>query len=147
MGNNSSSSNSESSFDPNIPFKTWTVTSASDLEMLWIELATFTMDSPESEQGKQNDETQHQVTLTQGFHLGKYEITQAKYGTVMAGNIDGLSVSPSAFSRNLNRPVHFDMHENVWEWVADWYASYEINMVTDPTGLGDGSNRAMQGNS
>ena len=32
-----------------------------------------------------------QVTLTKGFYLGKYEVTQAQYAAVMTGNTLGLS--------------------------------------------------------
>ena len=28
---------------------------------------------------------QHDVTLTEGFYLGKYEVTQAQYEAVMTG--------------------------------------------------------------
>ena len=38
---------------------------------------------------------EHEVTLTQGFYLGKYEVTQAQYEAVMTGNSDGLSATPS----------------------------------------------------
>ena len=31
-------------------------------------------------------ETEHNVTLTKGFYLGKYEVTQAQYEAVMTGN-------------------------------------------------------------
>ena len=48
---------------------------------------------------------EHNVTLTKGFYLGKYEVTQAQYEAVMTGNSDGLSATPSNFSGNPNRPV------------------------------------------
>ena len=56
------------------------------LEMIWVNPGTFTMGSPESELKRFNDETQHQVTLTQGYWLGKYEVTQALYEEVMGVN-------------------------------------------------------------
>ncbi|MBO7524585.1 MAG: formylglycine-generating enzyme family protein, partial [Verrucomicrobia bacterium] len=56
------------------------------LDMVWIEPGTFMMGSPEDESGRYSDETQHQVTLTKGFWLGKYEITQAQYKAVMDFN-------------------------------------------------------------
>ena len=63
------------------------------------------MGSPSSETGRGSDETQHQVTLTNGFYLGKYELTQAQYETVMNGNPDGLNAKPSNWPNNPNRPV------------------------------------------
>ena len=56
------------------------------LDMLWIEPGTFMMGSPTDELGRHNDETQHKVTLTQGYWLGKYEVTQAQYEAVMGTN-------------------------------------------------------------
>ena len=57
-----------------------------DLEMIWIKPGTFTMGSPEDELGRFDDEVQHQVTLTRGYWLGKYEVTQAQYKAVMGTN-------------------------------------------------------------
>jgi formylglycine-generating enzyme required for sulfatase activity len=63
--------------------------------MIWVEPGSFTMGSPTTEAGRQTNETQHEVTLTKGFYLGKYEVTQAQYEAVMTGNSDGLSATPS----------------------------------------------------
>ena len=54
------------------------------MAFVWIEPGTFTMGSPESEPGREDDEgPQHEVTITQGFWLGKYEITQGEWLAVM----------------------------------------------------------------
>ena len=42
------------------------------MDMIFCPPGTFTMGSPTSETGRGGDETQHQVTLTHGFYLGKY---------------------------------------------------------------------------
>ena len=44
------------------------------------------MGSTRSEKGRGTDETIHQVTLTEGFYLGKYEVTQEQYEKVMGKN-------------------------------------------------------------
>jgi formylglycine-generating enzyme required for sulfatase activity/Mg-chelatase subunit ChlD len=68
------------------------------MEFVWIEPGTFTMGSPSSEPGRDSDEgPQHEVTISQGFYLGKFEITQAQWESVMGNN-------PSAFDGS-NRPV------------------------------------------
>ena len=69
-----------------------------NLTMIWVEPGTFTMGSPTSEEGRNSRyETQHQVTLTKGFYLGKYELTQAQWEKVMGNN-------PSSV-KGTNRPV------------------------------------------
>ena len=79
--------------------------SSVNLEMIWVEPGTFTMGSPTTEAGRNGDENEHNVTLTKGFYLGKYEVTQAQYEAVMTGNTDGLSTTPSNWPGNPNRPV------------------------------------------
>ena len=44
------------------------------------------MGSLENEEGRRDDETRHKVTLTKGFYLGKYEVTQAQWTVVMETN-------------------------------------------------------------
>jgi formylglycine-generating enzyme required for sulfatase activity len=68
-----------------IPGEPWTVPTAS-IEMLWCEPGTFMMGSPENEKDRHDDETRHEVTLTKGFYLGKYEVTQAQWTEVMGRN-------------------------------------------------------------
>jgi formylglycine-generating enzyme required for sulfatase activity len=53
------------------------------IEFVWIEPGTFLMGSPETEIGRDpNEGPQHEVTITQGFWLAKYEITQAQWEAV-----------------------------------------------------------------
>ena len=44
------------------------------------------MGSPATEAGRFDDETIHPVKLTKGFWLGKYEVTQAQWESVMGEN-------------------------------------------------------------
>ncbi|NBQ26072.1 MAG: formylglycine-generating enzyme family protein, partial [Verrucomicrobia bacterium] len=67
--------------------------------MIWVEPGTFTM----GQDGVAPPV--HEVTLTKGFYLGKYEVTQAQYEAVMTGNSDGLNPTPSEWPNNPNRPV------------------------------------------
>ena len=51
--------------------------------MVSIPPGTFTMGSPASEPARFEDEDPHQVTITRGFCMGQYEVTQAEYSNVM----------------------------------------------------------------
>jgi formylglycine-generating enzyme required for sulfatase activity len=72
--------------------------------MVWIQPGTFMMGSPESEPGRDDDETQYQVRLTKGFYLGKYPVTQAQYQAVMKTNPSRFK-SSSGGDNPMNRPV------------------------------------------
>ena len=56
------------------------------LEMVLIPAGKFMMGSPASEKKRQNDETQHEVTLTKPYYMGKYEVTQEQWEEVMGKN-------------------------------------------------------------
>jgi len=56
------------------------------LELVWIPAGGFTMGSPADERDRSDKETQHRVTLTKGFWLGKYEVTQEQYQQVTGSN-------------------------------------------------------------
>ncbi|MBI5091162.1 MAG: SUMF1/EgtB/PvdO family nonheme iron enzyme [Candidatus Hydrogenedentes bacterium] len=69
------------------------------LVMVWCPAGTFMMGAYPGEQDSVGNEVpQHQVTLTHGFWMGKYEVTQQQWAAIMVGN-------PSYFSGNPNRPV------------------------------------------
>ena len=56
---------------------------------LWlrkIPAGTFMMGSPEDEVGRDTDETQHEVTLTQDYYMGVFECTQKQWELVMGSN-------------------------------------------------------------
>jgi formylglycine-generating enzyme required for sulfatase activity/flavodoxin len=63
---------------------------------VWIEGGTFLMGSPETENWRIDDETQHEVTVSD-FWMSPYEVTQAEYQRLMGFN-------PSNF-RGDNLPV------------------------------------------
>jgi formylglycine-generating enzyme required for sulfatase activity len=67
--------------------------------MVWIPPGTFTMGSPSTEIDRDSDESpQTQVTISRGFWMGKYEVTQREYQALMGSN-------PSYFTGDLDRPV------------------------------------------
>jgi formylglycine-generating enzyme required for sulfatase activity len=61
--------------------------SGDGIKMVKISAGSFTMGSPDTETNREVDEgPQHQVTLTQDFYLGKYEVTQGQWQAVMGAN-------------------------------------------------------------
>ena len=68
-----------------------------NLEMVEIPAGSFQMGSPADEKGRFVGETQHRVTLTEGFLLSATEVTQAQWEAVMGSN-------PSHF-KGAERPV------------------------------------------
>ena len=58
-------------------------------------------------------EPAHEVTLTKGFYLGRYEVTQAQYEAVMLGNENGINPTPSEFTGYSNRPVEQVSHDDI----------------------------------
>ena len=90
---------------------TFTLPGGAIIQMVWIEPGTFTMGSPSSEVGRNPyDEAQHKVTITQGFWLGKYELTQKQWEAVMGTN-------PSN-SKGANRPVEQVSWEDVQGYIG-----------------------------
>ena len=60
-----------------------TVTNSIGMKLVLIPKGTFQMGAPPSEEGSDDDERQHEVTLTQDYYLGAFEVTQAQYEKVM----------------------------------------------------------------
>ena len=77
--------------------KTITLPGGATMEMIYCAPGSFMMGSPEDEKYRDGDEIRHQVTLTKGFWLGKYPVTQAQWRRVMGAN-------PSHFAGE-NNPV------------------------------------------
>jgi formylglycine-generating enzyme len=85
--------------------------------MVLIKGGTFTMGSPANEPEREDDETQHKVTVS-SFYMGKYEVTQKEYQEIMKDN-------PSYFKGD-NLPV-----ENI-----SWYhAIVYCNKRSEKEGL------------
>lgn len=64
--------------------------------MVFIPPNTFTMGSPTNEQDRSiNEGPQTTVTLTRGFWIGKYEVTQSEYLSVMNTNPSVPPIDPS----------------------------------------------------
>lgn len=78
--------------------RTITLPGGAKMEMIYCGPGEFLMGSPPGEEDRWSDEALHRVKLTKGFWLGKYEVTQGQWVSVMRTN-------PSHFSGNMNLPV------------------------------------------
>jgi formylglycine-generating enzyme required for sulfatase activity len=57
------------------------------LELALIPAGKFLMGSPENEEGRsRNEGPQHEVTISQPFYMGKYEVTTEQYVQIRSGN-------------------------------------------------------------
>jgi formylglycine-generating enzyme required for sulfatase activity len=92
--------------------------------LVFVPPKTFTMGSPTNEPGRNIFEgPQATVTLTRGFWIGKYEVTQGEYLAVTGEN-------PSNFPGDLSRPVSsvtwFDATNYCWKLTQQEVAAGRI---------------------
>lgn len=73
------------------------------MKFCWCPPGTFTMGSPSSELGRENNEDQVQVTLSRGFWLGQTEVTREHWYVVMGTTPWTLRIGESGFAEG--RPV------------------------------------------
>ena len=72
----------------------------------WIPAGTFTMGSPDDEIGRWVGEgPQRQVTISEGFWMGVYPVTQEQWERVMGWNPSHFSNNPAAGETQGRRPV------------------------------------------
>ena len=80
------------------------------LELVLIPEGKFKMGSPESEKDRRENETQHEVTLTRPFYIGKYEVTQDQWQAIMGEN-------PSSINKGAKLPVTDVSWEDCQEFI------------------------------
>jgi len=64
------------------------------LQMIPVEPGTFTMGSPKSEYGRDNDEKQVKVSLTKDFSLGRFPVTNLVWHLIMDEELQGAPYLP-----------------------------------------------------
>jgi formylglycine-generating enzyme required for sulfatase activity len=95
--------------------------------MVFVEGGTFQMGSTT---GNSNEQPVHSVTLS-SFYIGKYEVTQADWQTVMTGNNNRIHTISDFFTNNPNHPMQrvswYDImvycnHKSIQEELTPCYA-------------------------
>ena len=88
-----------------------------NIDMVRVEAGTFTMGATaEMEDPNDNEKPTHRVTLTNDYYIGKYEVTQALWQTVMGNN-------PSMFKGD-NLPVEQVSWDDCQEFIS------KLNRIT-----------------
>jgi formylglycine-generating enzyme required for sulfatase activity len=82
--------------------------------MVWISPGTFTMGSPTNEALRGSDETQHAVTLSHGFYMGQYLVTQGGYQALTGNNPSFFTFLP----QNLICPVDSEAWSDATNYCA-----------------------------
>jgi formylglycine-generating enzyme required for sulfatase activity len=96
--------------DPSAPstsqrfYRAVSVAAPADTNLVFIQPGTFTMGSPTNEAERSSDEVQHNVTISRGFWMEKYLVTQGDYLGVVGSN-PSYFTSANGYSEDLTRPV------------------------------------------
>lgn len=81
------------------------------------------MGSPATEAGRNQDESQVEVTLTSGFWMGKFEVTQAEWKNVSYLSFGDLAKSANGshlFGVGNPFPIYYVEHESCRKFCRDW---------------------------
>ena len=90
------------------------------IDMVRVEAGTFTMGAtPEMENPSEDEKPPHQVTLTNNYYIGKYEVTQALWQAIMGNN-------PSGYKGD-NLPVEQVSWDDCQEFIS------QLNRITGKT--------------
>ncbi len=93
-----------------------TIVNSIGMKLVLIPKGTFRMGSPIAEEGREDKEAQHDVTISKNYYLGATEVTQGQYEKVMGTN-------PSNFPKRVTRKSDRSMYpvELVsWEDAVDF---------------------------
>ena len=92
-------------FETHEPDVSGDVCRTTEIWLKYIAPGEFKMGSPETEVGRYDDEYQHEVTLTKGFFMGVFEVTQAQYEIVTGYN--------NSVNKGYDRPVEMVSYDSI----------------------------------
>jgi formylglycine-generating enzyme required for sulfatase activity len=87
-------------------------TNALGMKFVWIPPGSFIMGSPKEELQRRTNESQRKVTLTKGFYMGVYAVTQEEWQAVTDNN-------PSEFRGEKKLPVEKVSWEDCQEFIKN----------------------------
>ena len=108
------------------------------MEFVWIEPGTFMMGSPSVPRFSTREGPQHEVTISRGFYLGKYEITQGEWESVMgttpwSGQKAAPFLSQGTFQANASHPAAYISWYDMQEFVGELNAASGEEIFRLPT--------------
>jgi formylglycine-generating enzyme required for sulfatase activity len=90
------------------------ITNSIGMRLVWVPPGSFLMGSPGTEPGRGQEEGPlHEVTISQGFYLGQYEVTQAEYARVMNHN-------PALFRAGSGGGPNYPVEQVTWTFATDF---------------------------
>ena len=124
------------------------------MELVYIKPGTFVMGGESEKDGRFEcvEVPKHEVTLTKGFYLGKYEVTQAQYQLIMGENPSRATKDPNCPADTIGEADAVDFCEKLAEKTgqevrlpteAEWEYACRAGSKTawffgdDPAQLGD----------
>ncbi len=97
------------------------------IDLVWIPPGEFMMGSPEGEVGHEDDEgPQHRVTISSGFWMGKYEVTQRQYMQLMGRN-------PSRF-KGLFKSLELPVEQVSWDAAQEYCQALQRRLPRELAG-------------
>jgi formylglycine-generating enzyme required for sulfatase activity len=111
------------------------------MEMVWCPSGKFLMGSPVTEAGREPNETQHEVTLTRGFWLGKYEVTRRQWWAVMGTLPVEYSEDDIVYLHLPTRRIKFgrkNLKEDYWQSPVDRVSWEDCQGFSLKAGIGFG---------
>jgi len=108
------------------------------VEMVLVQAGSFTMGA----NSNSNVTPTHQVTLTQNYYIGKYEVTQEEYLYVVGNNPSGFLSNATAGEVQNRRPVEMVswynalVFCNMLSMMEGYTPAYRINNSTNPDDWG-----------
>jgi len=103
------------------------------LLMRLIPKGSFTMGSPLGELGRYDGEVQHQVTLTEDFYIGVFEVTQRQWELVMGNKPSYFTNATYYATRPVEQVSYYDIRENPAnsdDAAVDWPNNSAVNATS-----------------
>ena len=97
------------------------------MRFVLVPAGSFTMGSPESEKGRQWNESQHKVIISKSFYMGETEVTQGQWNRLVSPN-------PSSFKLGNSYPVDSISWDEAMQFISflnKWEGTNRYRLPTE----------------